>query len=221
MSDLLKDKEFIELEKKFPILSKFRDKHELDKLPYIILDIETTGLEPTQKEIIEIGAIKTEGPVAKDVFTTLIKPLSPIPPEIEHLTGISQQMVEGKPGIKEALQGFLDFTGDSIIVAHNSDFDLGFIKHHLLKELKKELPNKIACTVKVSRAVLPGLRNYKLHTVAEHLGIPVLNRHRAMGDAEITYHVWNSLIGICIDKKITTLDELERITAYPPPQANR
>lgn len=209
----MKDKEFIELEKKFPILSKFRHGKELDKLNYVILDIETTGLEPASREIIEIGAIKTEGTEAKDVFTTLIKPLSPIPPEIERLTGISQDMVEGKPSVKEALKDLLDFAHDSVIVAHNSDFDLGFIKHHLLKELKKELPNRIACTVKVSRAVVPGLQNYKLHTVARHFGIPVENRHRAMGDSEITYHVWRKLVGMMMEKGLTTFDEIERMMA--------
>ncbi|MCX5748679.1 MAG: 3'-5' exonuclease [Candidatus Saganbacteria bacterium] len=213
MSDLLKDKEFIELEKKFPFLSRYRQENEIDKLPYIIVDIETTGLDPASSEIIEIGAIKTAGPVEKDVFTTLIKPTGPIPPEIERLTGISQDMVEGKPGIKQVLQDFIDFAGSSIIVAHNSDFDLGFLKYHIRKELEKEFTNRVACTVKVSRTIVPGLRNYKLHTVAEHMGIEVRNRHRAMGDSEITFKVWNKLVELMMQKDMTTFHEIEKIMA--------
>lgn len=213
MSDLLKDKEFIELEKRYPILSRLRISHELDKLSYVILDIETTGLEPSLKEIIEIGAIKTDGNVAKDVFTTLIKPVCPIPHEIERLTGISQEMVEGKPAVKQALSDFLDFAGNSVIVAHNSDFDMGFIKHHSLKELQREIKNRIICTVKVARAAVPGIKNYKLHTVAEHLGIPVQNRHRAMGDCEITYHVWNKLMEIMSMNGKNTFSDIEKIMA--------
>jgi DNA polymerase-3 subunit alpha (Gram-positive type) len=129
------------------------------------------------------------------------------------MTGITQDMVRGKPSIKEALNDFISFAGDSVLVAHNSDFDMGFLKYHIGKELGRDLSNRLICTVKVSRVLVPGLTNYKLHTVAGHFGIPLENRHRAMGDSEITYHVWNNLVGAMMEKGLTTFDEIERIMA--------
>jgi len=193
-----------------PFLSRRNIVQELDNIPYIIIDIETTGLYPEKSEIIEIGAIKTDGTKAVDVFTTLIEPEAEIPKEIETLTGISQEMTLGKPRAKQALSELLSFIKNDVLVAHNSDFDIPFIKHHLQKQLKKDINNKVLCTMKIARAVVPGIKNYKLHTLAEHLGVPVMNRHRAMGDAETTYHVWTKLIEVLSSKDIKTLERTER-----------
>lgn len=192
-----------------PFLSRRNTVQELDKIPYIIIDIETTGLYPEKSEIIEIGAIKTDGTKAVDVFATLIEPEAEIPKEIEALTGISQEMTMGKPRAKQALSELLSFIKNDVLVAHNSDFDIPFIKHHLQKQLKKEINNKVLCTMKIARAVVPGIKSYKLHILAEHLGVPVMNRHRAMGDCETTYHVWTKLIEVLSSKGIKTLEKTE------------
>ena len=194
-----------------PFLTRRKIAQELDKTTYTILDIETTGLYPEKSEIIEIGAIKTNGTKAIDVFTTLIEPDAAIPAEIEVLTGISGEMTLGKPKIKKALSDFLDFIKDDVLVAHYSDFDIPFIKHHLSKSLGKEMKNKVLCTMRIARSAVPGIKNYKLHTLAEHLGVPVLNRHRAMGDCETTYNVWIKLMEVLNTKGIKDLDKAEAL----------
>lgn len=194
-----------------PFLSRRNIVQELDKIPYIIIDIETTGLYPEKSEIIEIGAIKTDGLNAVDVFTTLIEPEAEIPKEIEALTGISQEMTMGKPRAKQALSELLSFIKNDVLVAHNSDFDIPFIKHHLQKYLKKDISNKVLCTVKIARAVVPEIKSYKLHILAEHLGVQVMDRHRAMGDAETTYEAWKKMIPLLLNKGIRTLAEAESL----------
>ncbi|MEK7376023.1 MAG: 3'-5' exonuclease [Candidatus Margulisiibacteriota bacterium] len=211
MSDLLKDKEFLKLEKDFPFLSRLRKQTEIDKLPYVIVDIETTGLEPKTSEIIEIGAIKTEGKNAKDAWQTLISYSQDLPPEIIRITGINDRMLKEKPSIDKALEEFLAFSADHILVAHNSDFDLSFLKRHVSKYLKKELENRVLCTLKLARILVPGLKNYKLGTIAEHFKIPVPSAHRAMGDCEATYGLWNKLIDILLSKNIRSISLVEEM----------
>ena len=194
-----------------PFLSRRKITRELNELQYTILDIETTGLYPEKSEIIEIGAIKTNGVKAIDVFTTLIEPDAAIPNEIEVLTGISGEMTLGKPKIKKALADFMDFIKDDILIAHYSDFDIPFIKHHLQKSLGREMKNKVLCTMRIARSAVPGIKNYKLHTLAEHLGVPVLNRHRAMGDCETTYNVWIKLMEVLKKNGIKELDKAEAL----------
>lgn len=209
MSDLLKDNDFLKLEKEYPLLARFRQSHDLENLPYVIVDTETTGLYPDQSEIIEIGAIKVSGTVKKEVFTSLIKPVSPIPPFITKITGIDDSMVDGKPGAATVLEDFLSFAEGHILVAHNADFDMSFLKYHMNKHLGAELNNKSLCTVKLSRAAVPGLVNYKLPTVAANFGIENKSAHRAMGDVEATFLIWQELIKRFKAKGITKLEQLD------------
>ncbi len=211
MSDLLNDELFLKLEKEFKLLSRFRDQHSIEKQNYVIVDIETTGLEPDKSEIIEIGAIKTDGLKAKDVFTTLIYPTKPVPNLITNLTGISQEMVEGKPSIREALLDFTEFIGDNILVAHNTDFDISFLKYHISKHLQKEMQNKYFCTLKLARQLVTGVANYKLGTIANHMNITIPSQHRAMGDVEVTYNLWNNLVEMLRQKNISTIEELNKL----------
>lgn len=208
IADLLRDKQFQELEKEYKFLGRARGET-LDKLEYVIFDIETTGLEPTQHEITEIGALKTRGKDLQSVFSSLIRTNFPISAEITSLTGIDNEMVKDSPPLKKVLPEFMRFIGDSILVAHNADFDVSFIRQNLKKHLDKELMNSIICTVKLSRYLLPKLENHKLHTVARHLGIPVMNRHRAVGDAEATFQVWLKFIDLLREKRVNSKRELD------------
>ena len=209
MSDLLHDEQFKTLEKEYKLLSRFRERHEIDKLSYTILDIETTGLDPQKSDIIEIGAIKTNGTEAVDVFNTLIHLDGDVPPEITRITGISKDMLEGMPDIKTSLTKLMEFAEGTILVAHNADFDISFIKHHLAKHLQKEFTNKFLCTLKIARHLITGIQNYKLGTIANHLQIPIPSAHRAMGDVEVTYGLWKKLIDILLTKMTRTLSEVE------------
>ncbi|MFH1542829.1 MAG: 3'-5' exonuclease [bacterium] len=194
VADLVNDKEFQELAKEYKFLNRVKG-DPLGSLEYVILDIETTGLEPIENEITEIGAIKAKGTELIDVFSSLVRPLLPIPPKITELTGIDDDLVKEAPPIKQVMNRFMDFIGeDTILVAHNASFDLSFIKHHLKKATNKDLKNSIVCTVKLARHLLPKLPNHKLHTVGSHFGFETKNRHRAMGDAELTFLVWQKFL---------------------------
>ncbi|KPJ65268.1 hypothetical protein AMJ44_10635 [candidate division WOR-1 bacterium DG_54_3] len=183
----------------------------METLEYVILDVETTGLEPTQHELTEIGALKIRGEEIKEIFSTLIRPRHPIPPEITQFTGIDDEMVKDSPSVEEVLPRFIDFIDSSTLIAHNAEFDLSFIKHHLKQISDKELTNEAICTVKLARYLLPNLENYKLPTVANHLGIPVENRHRAMGDAEATYQIWIKFLPLLKEKGIASQHDLDSL----------
>ncbi len=210
IADLLKNKEFQELEKEYKFLSRARGE-DIDKLTYVVFDVETTGLEPTLHELTEIGALKTMGKEVKDLFSSLIKPKYPITPEITRITGIDDEMVKASPPAEKVLAKFLNFIDDCILVAHNADFDLSFIKHHAKKLLDKELNNQAVCTVKLARYLLPSLVNHKLHTVAAHFGFKIENRHRAVGDSELTYQVFTKFIGLLKEKEITNKAHLDAL----------
>jgi len=194
MQDLLEDREFQRLEKLFPFLSRAREHIvQLEKEKYVIVDIETTGLDPSIKEI-------------KDIFNHLINPKSQISPQIEQLTGINQEMVAEHPKIEEIAPKFLSFIEDDMLVAHNTDFDIPFLKHHS----KKKFSNILICTLKLSRKYLINLSNHKLHTVASYFGIKGLNQHRALGDVETTYQLWMKMIPFLRDKGIYTKEDLQK-----------
>jgi len=212
--DLLRDEDFIKLEKEYAFLRRARTHFEsrcgdLEKLSCVIVDLETTGLAPESNEIIEIGALKVEGKEIKDVFNKLVKPEKQLSSEITDLTGITQEMLASEPPIKSVIPQFKTFLGDSLIVAHNADFDVSFLKNSFKKHLSEDILNTVACTLHISRDLLPNLDNHKLHTVARYYGIPVSNRHRAIGDVEITYQVWLKFIDKLKERNIITRTDLE------------
>lgn len=175
----------------------------------MIVDIETTGLDPAADEIIEIGAIKVEGGEVKDIFNKLIKPEKQVPENIVSLTGITQEMLVGELPVKPVLSLFASFIGDSIIVAHNAAFDTTFLKIKMKKYLNKELDNFIVCTLLVARDLLPNLENHKLPTIARYFNLDIANRHRAIGDAELTYQIWLKFLDKLKNKNIATKKDLE------------
>lgn len=208
--DITQDKQFLHLEKEYKFLSRARGES-LDSLDYVILDIETTGLEPTQDELTEIGALKAKGKELQNIFSTLIKPFKPISPEINRLTGIDNEMIKDSPAVGEVLPRFLEFIDSSILIAHNAEFDLSFLKYYLQKYNSLEINNTVVCTVKIGRFLLPHLPNHKLHTIASHFGFKVENRHRAMGDAELTFQVWTRFIDMLKEKEIHNKRDLDSL----------
>jgi len=210
MTDIIKDEEFLKLEKEFKFLSRARSRlGELENLSYAIVDIETTGLAPAADEIIEIGAIKIENREIKDIFNKLVRPERQVPENITDLTGITQDMVAGEFPIKPVISQFVNFIGSSIIVAHNAEFDTSFLKNSMKKWLNRDMDNLIVCTVLVARDILPNLENHKLPTVAKYFGLEISNRHRAIGDAELTYQIWLHLLQKLKERNILTRNDLE------------
>ncbi|MEA3494196.1 MAG: exonuclease domain-containing protein [Candidatus Margulisiibacteriota bacterium] len=211
-SDITKDKQFQDLAKEYKFLHRAKGEN-LESLEFTILDIETTGLEPADSEITEIGAFKVKGKEIQDLFSSLIKTYYPISQKITELTGINDAMVKDSPPAKEVLPRFIEFIGDSILIAHNADFDINFIKYHLKKLNQPEMNNRVVCTVKLARYLLPNLRNHKLHTVAAHFGLKAENRHRAVGDAELTYQIWTHFIDMLKERGISNKRDLDSLAA--------
>lgn len=151
----------------------------------VVFDVETTGLDATRCEILEIGAVKLHGGKITETFETLIKPSTPVPDEITELTGITDEMVKDSPSIRLALPDFYKFAYGCTIIAYNIDFDYKFISVQG-KKLGYIFDNKQIDAMYLARAYIPGLKNFKLSTVCKHLGVSLVNAHRAVNDALAT-----------------------------------
>jgi DNA polymerase III epsilon subunit family exonuclease len=150
---------------------------------YVSFDLETTGKNHRSDEIIEIGAVKIKDGEPGEEFNALVKPSHPISSEITDLTGITNDDVKDSPPIQDVLPSFMDFIEDSVLVAHNVDFDYPFLSHALKKSLGRTLNNDSYCTLVQARARMPG-QSHRLGAVAEALGIELKNWHRASADAK-------------------------------------
>ncbi|MGC8765311.1 MAG: single-stranded-DNA-specific exonuclease RecJ [Brevinematia bacterium] len=163
----------------------------------VFFDLETTGLNPVKDEIIEIGAVKVKNGVVIDSFEALVKPSKPVSPEIESITGISNQLLEkeGKP-IEIVIGEFIKFIGDKKLVAHNLlEFDLKFLEICLKRISLPPLKNPLEDTLKMSRTMLKNCKDHKLNTVARTLGIyiDVKKLHRGLCDSEICAEIYRRL----------------------------
>jgi len=150
---------------------------------YVAFDLETTGKNYRSDEIIEIGAVKIQDGKLGEEFNALVKPSHPISAEITDLTGITNDDVKESPPIQEVLPSFMDFIGDSVLVAHNVDFDYPFLRHALKKSLGRSLHNDTYCTLVQARSRMPG-QSHRLGAVAEALGVELKDWHRASADAK-------------------------------------
>jgi DNA polymerase III subunit alpha, Gram-positive type len=178
------------------------------KCDYVVFDIETTGFSPLNDRIIEIGAVKiVDGNVVEE-FSELINPEVSIPDKITELTGITDNMVSDKLTIEKVLPRFIDFMGDSVLVAHNAQFDMSFITAKAEKLLGKKIENTVLDTLSFSRVVYPRLKNHKLNTVSKHLSISLENHHRAVDDSKATAQILLNLIAEMQEKEIDTLEEI-------------
>ena len=160
---------------------------------YVLVDIETTGLSPRTDEIIEIGAIKVKENKIIDTYNTLIKIDRNLNPFITKLTGITDKMLETGKERDKALEEFVDFTGNEIIMGHNVNFDINFIYDKCLSYLDYYLSNDFVDTMRIAKHILPDIQNYKLGTLANYFGVDYRSAHRGLKDVEITYEVYNKL----------------------------
>ncbi|MDP4153331.1 MAG: PolC-type DNA polymerase III [Bacillota bacterium] len=156
---------------------------------YVVFDLETTGLSAETEYITEIGAVKIKNGEVADKLDTFAKPEKPIPQKITELTGITNEMVAGAPSQKDAVQMFLDFCGDSVLVAHNAQFDTSFIRA-AVRRFELKFDNAYIDTVALARRLYPELKNHKLDTVAEAVGAGNFNHHRACDDAEVLSRIF-------------------------------
>ncbi len=179
---------------------------------YVVFDIETTGFSSSRNRIIEIGAVRVVNGIITDKFSTFVNPDVPIPFEIEQLTGINDNMVLPYPKIDEILPQFLEFCGDSVLVAHNASFDVGFIAYNAAR-LNIAFDPTVIDTVALARLLLPKLNRYKLDTVAKALNISLENHHRAVDDAGCTAEIFVAFVRMIRERGVETLDELNGLSA--------
>ena len=174
---------------------------------FVVFDIETTGFSPTKNRIIEIGAVKVSGGKIVDRFSTFVDPLTPIPYEIEKLTGITDDMVMGAEQIDKVLPQFLAFCENCILVAHNAQFDMSFLMENCdMQGISHDFT--YVDTVGIARIFLPGQKKHTLDAVAKSLGVSLENHHRAVDDAEATAEIFVKLIGLMEKEGITTLAQI-------------
>ena len=160
---------------------------------FVIYDLETTGLDPVNSEIIEIGAIKLVDGKTTEAFSSFVKPKSRIPDVITKITNITDEMVCDAHPIETVILDFYKFTKGTILAGYNNlDFDTKFIQN-AGRKVGVEFLNEEQDVIVLSRAKLPGLRSYKLSKIAEHLGIELTNAHRALNDVIATTEVFLKL----------------------------
>jgi DNA polymerase-3 subunit epsilon len=183
---------------------------------FIAFDVETTGTVPGVDQIIEIGAIRFINNQIEAVFSTLIDPLRPIPAAASAVNKISDDMVSGKPTIDKVLDSFAEFCGSDIIVAHNAPFDAQFLTSDIRKHESTAPHGIVIDTLSISRKVFPGLPNYKLGTLVQHLNILTTDFHRAEEDASYCGQLFiNLLKRISVNGKPPAIENLVALTGKP------
>ena len=175
------------VEDNLPIIQRANDK-DLSQT-FVVFDLETTGFSNKNDKITEIGAVKVENFKVVDRFSQLINPEKDISYKVQELTGITNDLIKDKPTIEEILPKFVEFIGDSVLVAHNADFDMGFMQQKC-REQNIEFKNTSVDTLTLARTLLPHMKRFRLNLIAKELGIPLLNHHRAVDDAEATAHIF-------------------------------
>ena len=178
---------------------------------YVVFDLETTGFSPKNDSIIEIGAVKIKNGVIIDNFSEFVNPRRAIPYKITELTGITEDMVRDAQSIHDVLPRFIDFIGDSVVVAHNASFDCSFIAKNC-NDMGLEFSPTVVDTVQVCRFLYPELKSVKLNIVAKYLGVKLESHHRAVDDAKATADI----LVECIKKikeelEVETLTELNKV----------
>lgn len=164
---------------------------------YVVFDFETTGLDPYNDKIIEIGALKYKNNELIASFNKLINPRQDIPKFITELTNISNEDVRNCNYIEDVLPQFINFIGNYTLIAHNNSFDLSFLLYNLKKHKIECIKNKTIDTLSLAREYIPNAKNYKLQTLKELLNIDTIS-HRAISDCEVT----NVVYQYCKKKKI-------------------
>jgi len=174
---------------------------------FVSLDLETTGLDPSSDEIIEIGAVKFRGDEVVDTFHTMVKAYRPLPYRIQILTGLTPRDVEAAPPLAVVLGTLVSFLSDHPIIGQSTAFDLGF-----LSQKGVSLENRIYDTLELATILLPTLPDYRLSTIAEELGISPSIHHRALPDATTAKDVFLALLDKARSLDTSIIAELDRLS---------
>ena len=156
---------------------------------FVVFDIETTGLKARFHELIEVAGVKVSGGKIVERFSEFVKPKTPISPHITELTRITNEMVSGADNAENVLKRFVEFAKGCVLVAHNANFDVGFLKRYAEK-FGIEFDFCYVDTLGLSRKLVTNIKRHRLDRVAKALGIPFEGHHRAINDAEVTAKIF-------------------------------
>ena len=179
---------------------------------YCVLDLETTGFSFRTEKITEVGIMKVKNGEVIDEFSCFVNPEKPIPQRVVEVTNITDDMVKDAETIDKVMPKILEFVGDSVLVAHNADFDIGFLKYNA-NELGLRLDNTYLDTLRLAKDLFPDYKKYKLGKIAENLGIKVEVAHRALDDVDTTVKVLNVMLNMLKEKGCETLDDITKKVA--------
>jgi DNA polymerase III subunit epsilon len=190
-----------------------RDEIDLDKLACTVFDTETTGLNPSEDEIISIGAVRIVNGrlLRQESFDRLVDPRRPVDPVSTAVHGISSEMLEGQPPIDEVLPAFAQFAADTVLVGHNLAFDLRFLE---LKEAHTgvRFTQPVLDTLLLSAVVHPDEDDHSLEAMAARLGVSVVGRHTALGDAILTGEIFLKQSRLLAGLGLHTLEDVREAT---------
>ncbi|VVE42688.1 exonuclease domain-containing protein [Pandoraea fibrosis] len=184
--------------------------------PMVFVDLETTGGNALEDRITEIGVVEV-GPHGIEQWSTLLDPAEPIPPFIQQLTGITNEMVRGQPSFETLAQGLAERLHGKLFVAHNARFDYGFLKNEF-RRAGIRFQADVLCTVRLSRLLFPTAARHGLDALIARFGLAPLGRHRALADADLLWQFWQKIHTIYAPDLIE--QAVQRVTkrSSQPPQ---
>lgn len=180
----------------------------LRSLNFCVIDLETTGGNPDTEKIIEIGMVKIENRKITEERSFLVNPLKEIPDFVQKLTGIKKADVEHSPKIEEVIDEIISFIGDSILVAHNTSFDIPFLNGVLKKLQRPVLENKVICTNIMTKYMIPDIMSSNLNYMSQMFDISHSQAHRAIEDARATGMLLLKYMDIFESKNIRKVNQL-------------
>ncbi|MEE9273964.1 MAG: exonuclease domain-containing protein [bacterium] len=191
----------------------------LPDVRFAVVDIETTGGRPPQHRITDLAAVRVADGEVEDKFQSLVNPGRLIPWSVVRLTGITDEMVSGRPPLIETFPSFLEFIEGSVFVAHCANFDFQFIHYFAREFLERELDPPILCTFKLAQRLLPDLGRYNLGELAAQMGIIETDRHRALGDAQTTAQLLLRFLRMLQALGLETLEDVLDYQEMPQKEA--
>ena len=186
--------------------------------PLVVVDIETTGLNPRREELLEIGAVKIVNGEVSEVFEKLVRPTRSIPPKIRALTGITNEMVKEAPLPEDVLSEFKEFATGAVLAAHNAQFDLGFLQEKFEKHLDYDFTPPVVDTLALSRALWSHLKSHRLDAVAKELGIVQQQHHRAGDDAQTAWRILEKGLELCKERSLKNWSNLNLLAPEIHPE---
>lgn len=175
---------------------------------YCVLDLETTGFSPITEKITEIGIMKIQGGKVLDEFSCFVNPEKAIPARVVEITNITDDMVKDAETIKQVFPKMLDFIEGSVLVAHNAEFDINFLKHNA-SDLGYAFDYTYLDTLTLAKELFPNFKTYKLGRIAKNLGITVEVAHRALDDVGTTVKIFNVMLDTLVKRGAETLNDIE------------